>query len=63
VAQGTACADAILEVEETPIRLKCEECQSEFAIEEANLVCPDCGSARVHLLSGRELLIKSVEAE
>ena len=63
VAQGTPCEDAVLEMEEIPMRFRCEDCQSEFALEEVNLTCPNCHSHRLSLLSGRELMIKSVEAE
>lgn len=63
VAQGTPCEDAALEIEDIPIRFRCEECQSEVTMGEVNLVCPNCHSHRLRLLSGRELLIKSVEAE
>lgn len=63
VAQGTPCENAVLEMEDIPLRFRCEDCQSEFALEEVNLICPNCLSRRLRLLSGRELLIKSVEAE
>ena len=63
VSRGTACEGAALEIEEIPVRLKCEDCQSEFTLEELNLLCPNCQSRRVRITSGRELLIKSVEAE
>lgn len=62
-AEGTPCENAALVIEEIPITFRCEDCQRDSSIEEANLVCPKCNSQRLRLLSGRELLIESVEAE
>jgi hydrogenase nickel incorporation protein HypA/HybF len=62
-AQGTPCENAVLEMEEIPIRFSCEECQSEFIIDEINLACPNCNSHQLRMISGRELLIQSIEAK
>jgi len=53
---------AELELVETPIMARCRRCGFQWGGEEG-LVCPDCGSANVGLLSGMELEIDSVEVE
>lgn len=57
---GTALEGAALEIEEQAGRGYCRDCEAEFPLRDAFLLC-DCGSADVELLSGRELLVTSVE--
>jgi hydrogenase nickel incorporation protein HypA/HybF len=53
-----------LEIEEVPARVHCDGCGAEFdMLEEVRLSCRDCGSSQTRLVSGRELLIDSVEVE
>src|SRR3954470_23041610 len=59
---GTPLEGAELEVEDQPGRASCRSCGAEFVLEDAILLCP-CGSADVHLLSGQDLTIVSVEVE
>ncbi len=59
-AAGTALEGATLEIEEQAGRAHCRDCDSDFSMLDAFLLC-DCGSADVELLSGRELQVTSVE--
>ncbi|MBA2558429.1 MAG: hydrogenase maturation nickel metallochaperone HypA [Propionibacteriales bacterium] len=59
-AAGTTLEGAALEIEEQAGRARCRDCDSDFAMRDAFLLC-DCGSADVELLSGRELQVTSVE--
>lgn len=59
-ASGTPLEGAALEIEEQEGRAHCRDCDSDFAMRDAFLLC-DCGSADVELLSGRELQVMSVE--
>lgn len=62
IREGTPAADAVLEIEEVPVRLKCGSCGREFVLPE-DLVfhCPGCGAGNAQLLSGREIEIGSLE--
>ncbi len=64
---GTDFDGAVLEMEETPLELRCSECGSLFSPKEKNLflaTCPNCGSREGHQVeSGRELYLQHLEAE
>lgn len=59
-AVGTALEGATLEIEEQSGMAHCRDCETDFSMRDAFLLC-DCGSADVLLLSGRELQVTSVE--
>jgi hydrogenase nickel incorporation protein HypA/HybF len=60
---GTISAEAELEIEEIPIRLRCRSCGSEFAADPDDLSCPLCESLDQEMLSGRELELQSIKGE
>jgi hydrogenase nickel incorporation protein HypA/HybF len=57
---GTALDGAQLMIEEPPGLARCRNCLDEFELVDLILLCP-CGSADVEILSGRELMLMSVE--
>jgi len=59
-AAGTPLAGARLQIEAPEGRGRCRSCQDEFNLNDPILLCP-CGSADVEVLSGRELMLVSVE--
>jgi hydrogenase nickel incorporation protein HypA/HybF len=61
--RDTSAADAVLNLEIIPVRMKCAQCGSEFNIEQNFFSCGSCGSAEIEILSGKELFIKSIEGE
>lgn len=61
VADGTPVAGARLEIDEPSGSCRCKECAEEFTVDDPIVLCPACDSANVAVLSGRDLLIKSVE--
>ena len=61
VADGTTVEGATLVIDEPPGRARCLDCAGEFGAGHVIVLCPACGSARADVLSGKELLIKSVE--
>lgn len=60
---NTKCSNAKIEFEEVPIKIKCQACGSQNTIDEPILLCPDCGSDEIDLLSGREFFVASIEGE
>lgn len=62
-AEGTSVEGAELEIEEVPVRGRCQRCGSDFTIDEPVFICPLCGSNQIELLSGRELMVESIEIE
>jgi hydrogenase nickel incorporation protein HypA/HybF len=57
---GTPLESATLEIDQAEARGHCRTCGTDFSLADAFLLC-DCGSADVELMSGRELLVTSVE--
>ena len=58
---GTPAAEAILTIEEAPVRVHCSRCGSESEAAPQRLLCGSCGDWRTELVSGDELLLMSVE--
>jgi len=63
IAKDTIAEKASLEFEILPAYVKCRACEtvSKIKTDPPTFVCNDCGSDSVHLLSGREFQIKSIE--
>jgi hydrogenase nickel incorporation protein HypA/HybF len=57
---GTPLAGARLMIDEPRSVARCRSCYDEFEVADLILLCP-CGSADVEVLSGRELMLVSVE--
>jgi len=60
---GTIAEDAILRIETSPLRVRCEQCGAETDARPDRLLCGECGDYHTQLLSGDELLLASVELE
>lgn len=60
VSAGTPLAGALLRIDEPQGLARCRSCTQEFELADLILLCP-CGSADVEVLSGRELMVLSVE--
>jgi hydrogenase nickel incorporation protein HypA/HybF len=61
--EDTIAADADLEIEFVPVKMRCRSCGHEFEVEEQSFYCPACNGADLDLLEGKELFIKSIEGE
>jgi hydrogenase nickel incorporation protein HypA/HybF len=58
---GTVAENATLEIEEMPVTVWCESCATETNAAANALLCGRCGTWKVELRSGNELLLKRVE--
>ncbi|MDD5312970.1 MAG: hydrogenase maturation nickel metallochaperone HypA [Dehalococcoidia bacterium] len=63
VAKDSIASGAYLNIEEVPVTAHCENCNSDFAVEEYQYICPKCGSTKIQLTGGTELRIKDIEIE
>jgi hydrogenase nickel incorporation protein HypA/HybF len=59
----TPLQDAALSMERVPLEGLCEQCGSQFRIERFNFQCEKCGSLKLKLCGGEELLLDSVTME
>ena len=58
-----AAEGARLEIERVQVTCRCQDCGSNFTVQELVFSCPSCQGVRVEMLSGRELSVESFEAE
>ncbi len=64
LARGTIAENASLIMEKVPLKAQCDSCRLVFPADikrPESLACPDCGSTALHIHSGKEFLIKSIE--
>jgi hydrogenase nickel incorporation protein HypA/HybF len=61
--QDTIAAEAKLEMEEVPLKLRCRKCAVEIEKEDYVLVCPSCGSTDLEILEGMDLLLDKIDVE
>ena len=57
----TPLAGAELHIEEVPVVARCNDCHTEWTINEPAFTCNKCSSGAIKLLSGRELDIETIE--
>lgn len=65
LAKGGIAEGARLEIERTPVVMKCAECEMSYVVDlkqDKAMVCPECGSKKNTLISGREYFVKNLEA-
>jgi hydrogenase nickel incorporation protein HypA/HybF len=61
--KGTLAEEARLEIVRVPVRLRCPDCSGETAREDTDFSCAACGSRRVEVVAGRELVVETIELE
>jgi hydrogenase nickel incorporation protein HypA/HybF len=61
--EGTIATEAVLEIEEIPLTIKCQKCGTEFASENYVFVCPSCQSVELKVLLGTDLQLEKIELE
>jgi hydrogenase nickel incorporation protein HypA/HybF len=59
--KDTPLAGARLNIEQTPIVVRCRECGADTTIDEARFACGECSGGDLEILSGRELTVASIE--
>lgn len=63
ISQNTICKDAQLHFKREPAILICLDCQKEYTLDDELMPCPNCGSARIRVLSGDEFNLESIEIQ
>lgn len=61
--KGTLAEGGRLEIVVVPVKLRCPDCGGESVREDADFACAACGSRRVEIVEGRELLVERIELE
>lgn len=63
ISEGTPLAGAKVGIKITKLRAKCNDCGKKFGIKDFMYICPKCKSTAVSVLSGREMIVKSIDME
>jgi len=63
ISKDTLCEEAKLHFKREPAKLICLECQTEYTLDDDLMPCPNCGSAKIRVLSGDEFNLDSIEIE
>jgi hydrogenase nickel incorporation protein HypA/HybF len=58
---GTLAARAQLDLDVLPVRVACTDCGDEAGVAPNRLLCPACGSWRVRVVGGDDMLLMQVE--
>lgn len=64
LSQGSVADGAKLQVNKIPANVRCDDCLHTFEIEslvQDDLLCPNCQSRAISLMSGREYHIQNIE--
>ena len=63
IAQDTIAAGAQLNFRRIPAELVCLDCNRHYAPQPDELTCPNCHSANVKIVAGKEFYLESIEVE
>ena len=61
IRKGTMAEEARLVIEKAPMTAWCVACNKEFAVEEYEMTCKECGRLSREIRGGRELNLVSME--
>lgn len=61
LAKETNLEGVTLEVEQLPLRIKCNDCGKETDLDDYAFSCPVCDSSAIKVISGQELLVQEIE--
>ena len=63
ISQDTLCEGSQLHFERLTARVRCQDCQTEYELDQELLPCPQCNSMNIKILSGDEFRLESIEIQ
>lgn len=61
--KGTLAEGARLDIVIVPVKLRCPDCDGATVREDTDFSCAACGSRRVEIVEGREIVVEKIELE
>jgi len=61
--KDTIANKATLEMDEVPLKVKCQQCKTESTKDNFIFICPRCSSRELKTLAGTELFLEKLEFE
>lgn len=63
ISKETLCEHARLHFKRVPAELLCLDCKHQYQLADELTPCPECGSARIKVVSGDEFYLDSIEIQ
>jgi hydrogenase nickel incorporation protein HypA/HybF len=64
ISEGTIAEEAQLHFKRIPAQLECSLCGTKFALTDGQIsTCPECGSSKIKILTGKEFQLESIQIE
>ncbi len=64
VTENTICEGSKLHFRRIPAQLRCKDCTHTYALENGKLsLCPQCDSANIEIIKGKEFQLESIKIE
>ncbi|MDD2352118.1 MAG: hydrogenase maturation nickel metallochaperone HypA [Candidatus Caldatribacteriota bacterium] len=63
LSKSTPAEKAKIEITNSPLKGKCQDCHKEFYLDKEEFKCPFCESQSINIISGDELFIQDIELE
>jgi len=63
MAENTIASGAYLNLEITPVKGRCRNCEEAFIVEDYRYVCPKCQGGDIQTIGGTELRLRDIEVE
>jgi len=63
ISEGTLCEEATLHFKRISAELVCLDCDHKYTLDDELTPCPQCGSARIRVISGDEFNLESIEVQ
>jgi hydrogenase nickel incorporation protein HypA/HybF len=62
-SSDTIAKGAVLELKIIPIKIECLQCHHTCTVDKNTYVCPACQTHKLKIISGKEILIESIEGD
>ena len=61
--KDTLASEAILEIEEVPLKYQCQDCKAEMITDDYIVACQKCGSPNLKTLAGTDMFLLKMDIE
>jgi hydrogenase nickel incorporation protein HypA/HybF len=63
ISKGTIAENAVLHYRHVPVEMQCMACFTKYRPDEAEILCPNCGSNGAKILAGEEFYMEALDVE
>jgi hydrogenase nickel incorporation protein HypA/HybF len=63
VCRGTPMEGAMIKYTIKKMKAECRNCHKKFRVKDFNYLCPSCAGTDINVISGKEMIVKTIEME